>query len=264
MTPEMLAEAAGVLISSRTNAVKVNALPENCRPSSAGDGYAIQKQVLVQNRVSQIGWKVAATNAVTQAAFGISEPFAGRLPGSALARSPFAAMKGRFNAPAVEGEFAVMLGDDLPPGGAPFDAASVAAAVACVIPAVEVVDGVIGDRKEAGPSSNIAAGSVAGLVLGRPHFNWRELDLRTHPVALSVNGETVAEGTGAAVLGDPMNALAWLANLCVALGEGLCAGEIITLGTCTGLTPVSAGDLVSVDYGALGTVELAFWTTESP
>jgi 2-keto-4-pentenoate hydratase len=258
MTPERVAEAAGILMASRANAVKINALPESCRPSSAADGYAVQKQVLVQSRVSQIGWKVAATNAVTQAAFGISEPFAGRLPGSALARSPFAVMPGRFNAPSVEGEFAVMLGEDLPPNGAPFDAESVAAAVACVVPAVEVVDGVIGDRKEAGPPTNIAAGSVAGLVLGRPHFNWRELYLPTHKVVLAVNGEMIAEGTGAAVLGDPMNALAWLANLCVALGEGLCAGEIITLGTCTGLTPVSAGDVVSVNYGALGTVELAF------
>ena len=68
-------------------------------------------------------------------------------------------------------------------------------------------------------------------------------------------------GAGAAMSGllkGDWNALAWLANLCVALGEGLCAGEIITLGTCTGLTPVSAGDVVSVNYGALGTVELAF------
>jgi 2-keto-4-pentenoate hydratase len=258
MMPEMAAEAAGILIASRAAAVKINVLPETCRPTSAADGYAIQKQVLAQSRVSQIGWKVAATNAATQAAFGISEPFAGRLPGSALARSPFEVMKGRFNAPSVEGEFAVMLGDDLPPGDAPFDAARVAAAVACVIPAVEVVDGVIGDRQEAGPPTNIAAGSVAGLVMGRPHFNWRELDLPAHKVALAVNGEQIAEGTGAAVLGDPMNALAWLANLCVALGEGLCAGEIITLGTCTGLTPVSAGDRVVVDYGALGTVELDF------
>ena len=130
--------------------------------------------------------------------------------------------------------------------------------MACVIPAVEVVDGVIGDRKQAGAFTAISAGSVAGLVLGRPCFDWRGLDLRTHRLVPGINCKTAAEGTGAAVLGDPMNALAWLANLCVALGEPLGAGEIVTLGTCTGLTRVADGDRVVVDYGALGTVELAF------
>ncbi len=55
-----------------------------------------------------------------------------------------------------------------------------------------------------------------------------------------------------------MNSLAWLANLAISLDEPLAAGEIITLGTCTGLTPVQSGDSVSVDYGNLGAVEIAF------
>ena len=80
MTPEKLAEAASILIASRAEGVKIDSLPEQCRPASAADSYAIQKEVLAQNRAAQIGWKVAATNAATQAAYGISEPFAGRLP----------------------------------------------------------------------------------------------------------------------------------------------------------------------------------------
>ncbi len=258
MTPDRIAAAADILIESKAGGTKISSLPESCRPATAADGYAIQKAVLARARAAQIGWKVAATNRATQEAFGITEPFAGRLPGGALARSPFSVMEGRFNAPAVEGEFAVMLGEDLPAGAEPCDAARAAAAVACVIPAVEVVDGVIGDRKEAGPPTNIAAGSVAGLVLGRPCFDWRALDLPSHGVKLSVNGKAAAEGTGAAVLGDPMNALAWLANLAASLGEPLGAGEIVTLGTCTGLTPVKRGDRVAVAYGVLGSVEIEF------
>lgn len=255
MTPDQIAAAADILIGCRINAEKIGSLPESCRPQTPADGYAVQKAVLERSHAAQIGWKVAATNEATQAAFGITEPFAGRLPGWALARSPFAVMPGRFNAPSVEGEFAILLGEDI---SAVCNAERAASAVAAVIPAVEVVDGVIGDRKEAGPATNIAAGSVAGLVLGRPCFDWRALDLPSHGVALSVNGETVAEGIGAAVLGDPMNSLAWLANLAISLDEPLAAGEIITLGTCTGLTPVQSGDSVSVDYGNLGAVEIAF------
>ena len=258
MTPEALAEAADILIACRAKAEKIDSLPERCRPATAEDGYAIQREVLARSRMAQIGWKVAATNPATQAAFGITEPFAGRMPSAALARSPFAAMPGRFNAPAVEGEFAVMLADDLRPGDAPFDAAAVADAVACIIPAVEVVDGTIGDRKAAGPPTNVAAGTGAGLVLGRPCYDWRGLDLPGNPVVLAINGTVRVEGEGSAILGDPMNSLAWLANLAASLDEGLHAGEIVTLGTCTGLTPVSSGDRVIVTYGPLGTVEISF------
>ena len=257
MTPDALAAAADILIACRAKAEKIDSLPESCRPATAEDGYAIQKEVMARSRMAQIGWKVAATNPATQAAFGITDPFAGRMPSATLARSPFAALPGRFNAPAVEGEFAVMLADDLLASDAPFDAAA-AAAVACIIPAVEVVDGTIGDRKIAGPPTNVAAGSGAGLVLGRPCFDWRELDLPNNPVVLTINGEVRVEGEGSAILGNPMNSLAWLANLAASLGEGLNAGEIITLGTCTGLTPVSSGDRVIVTYGLLGTVEISF------
>ena len=92
----------------------------------------------------------------------------------------------------------------------------------------------------------------------RPCYDWRGLDLPGNPVVLAINGTVTVEGEGSAILGDPMNSLAWLANLAASLDEGLHAGEIVTLGTCTGLTPVSSGDRVIVTYGTLGTVEISF------
>ena len=73
---------------------------------------------------------------------------------------------------------------------------------------------------------------------------------------LYVNGAFVVEGVGANALGDPLNVLEWTANHLSALGDAILAGEIITTGTCTGVTPVSAGDIAVADFGDLGRVEV--------
>jgi 2-keto-4-pentenoate hydratase len=86
----------------------------------------------------------------------------------------------------------------------------------------------------------------------------RGLDLKTHPVAVTINGALRGTGTGARALGDPMNVLLWLANQQSAAGRGLKSGEIVSTGTCTGLDPVRPGDRVQADFGDLGRVEIFF------
>jgi 2-keto-4-pentenoate hydratase len=73
-----------------------------------------------------------------------------------------------------------------------------------------------------------------------------------------VNGETVAEGSGANVLGDPVEALVWLANDQRERGAGLLAGQVVITGSCTGVNMAVAGDRVRADFGELGAVELEF------
>ena len=160
--------------------------------------------------------------------------------------------------PALEGEFAVLLGSDLPKTTEPYDAESAMEAVVAVIPAIEIVDSRIGDRKAAGEQTLIAAGIVAGLVLGTPCTEWRNLTLSAHKVSLYIDNELKGEGDGSMVLGNPFNSLAWLANLCIDLGHPLTGGQIITLGTCTGLAPIALGSGSVVDFGLLGKIRLNF------
>lgn len=258
MTPEAAKQAAEIFLQCRHEGSKIDILPENCRPVTRDDGYEIQNAVLRLDGAFAMGWKVAATNRLTQSILGINQPFAGCLPNTALALSPLNIPEGKFANPALEGEFAVMLGADLSKAADPYDAESTMDAIAAVIPAVEIVDSRIGDRKAAGENTLIAAGTVSGLVLGRPCTDWSKLDLPTHRVALYIDGELKGEGEGSMVLGNPINALAWLANLCITLGRPLTAGQIITLGTCTGLTPISVGSASVVDFGTLGEVCLNF------
>ena len=258
MTPEAAEQAAAIFLQCRDQGSKIDTLPEACRPATIGEGYEIQEAVLRLDGAFAMGWKVAATNHATQTMLGITQPFAGRLPNTALALSPLDIPEDKFANPALEGEFAVMLGADLQEMAAPYEAASVMDAVAAVIPAVEIVDSRIGDRKAAGENTLIAAGTVAGLVLGTPCTDWRQFDLPTHRVALHIDGGLKGEGDGSMVLGNPLNALAWLANLCVDRGSPLTAGQIITLGTCTGLAPIASGSTSITDFGPLGEVRLNF------
>jgi 2-keto-4-pentenoate hydratase len=88
--------------------------------------------------------------------------------------------------------------------------------------------------------------------------DWRRRDLAAHPVRASVAGRVVAEGSGAAALGDPRAALAWIANELRVHGPGLRAGDLVTTGTCVVPVPVAPGDAFVADYGPIGSLALSF------
>ena len=84
------------------------------------------------------------------------------------------------------------------------------------------------------------------------------MDLATHVVQLIVNGETLVRGSGAAVLGHPLNPLTWLANKLREKGQGLKSGDLVSTGVSTGIYLAVAGDQIVADFGTIGQVELSF------
>ena len=97
------------------------------------------------------------------------------------------------------------------------------------------------------------------FVRGPTGTGWRDADLTSHPVTLRINGVEVASGhSGMLVFGDPVSGVVWLANHPELGPRGLKAGDVVTTGTCTGITPLSPGDEAEADYGALGTVTARF------
>ena len=101
----------------------------------------------------------------------------------------------------------------------------------------------------------------SAFVSGRGTAAWRELDLSSHAVKLFKNDKQVAEGYGANVLDGPLSVLEWTANHLSLLGQSIKAGEVVTTGTCTGVTPVRPGDMAIADFGNLGQVELQIVAT---
>jgi 2-keto-4-pentenoate hydratase len=159
--------------------------------------------------------------------------------------------------PGVEAEFAFVFGRDLPPRSGGHAAEDVLAAVAGVQPVIEICDTRLAEWKTAGAEQIVADNAFYGaLVLGTIVTDWRRLDLANHEAALRINGVVLGRGPGRLVLGNPLDALGWLANDLALRNIGLKAGQIVAAGSCTGLHFVTPGSVVDADFGSLGTVQI--------
>ena len=258
MNPSDVEAAATLLAEARLRNGMVDAIPEAVRPRSLADAYAIQARL-----VELLGWKVggwfcACTNKTIQAMLGLSEPYYARLLEPFILKSGAVLDSAEFPPIVLECEFGFRLGSDLPRRDAAYSRAEVESAVASVHPTIEVVAGHLRDWPRQDVFSVIADNGTDGaLVYGAGVEDWRRLDLRRTGVSLSVNGEVVRTGTGANVLGDPVDALVWLANARARDGDGLASGQIHNTGTATDILWVKAGDQATAIFSDLGAVSLA-------
>ena len=221
------------------------------------DAYRVQDEAVRASGHARTGWKVGSTSAEARRKLGTDRPGAGAL------LEPFCFDHGAevpvfaAHAPAVEGEFVFVMGEGVAPRETPFERAEVLAAVMGVAGGIEIV----GSRFEGGLAGLGREGVTAdfganiAFVESEVRVDWRDRDLRDAGVTLSVDGEALAEGTGALALGDPALVLLWLANHLRERGDGLRAGDRVTTGTCTGVVGIAAGARVLADFGPLGRVD---------
>jgi 2-keto-4-pentenoate hydratase len=131
----------------------------------------------------------------------------------------------------------------------------VLAATDHVLPALEVIDSRIADWRIALVDTIADNASCAGVVLGDRRTPPADVDLAAAAVELSVDGQLVQQGSGAAVLGHPAKAIAWLANAIGGFGVALEAGHVVMPGSLTAAVPLEPGTVVTADFGPLGDVE---------
>jgi 2-keto-4-pentenoate hydratase len=249
--------AARLLIEARERHRPLAALPPECRPASLAEGLAVQEALIALDGRRTAGWKIGCTSEYAQKLLGADRPFPGRVFAATVHASPAALARSAFIAIGLEPEFAFRLGRDLPPRAATYGREEVAAAIEVLLPSCEIVETRFGDWRSVGAACLAADNGCNGaLVLGEAVRDWRNYDLARHKVTLAINGETVAVGTGEAVLGHPLTALAWLANHLRERGSGLAAGEVVTTGTVAGIHYLERGDEAVADYGPLGRVSL--------
>jgi len=253
------AKAAALLIEARREGHKMDALPADAEPANLGDAYAIQDAIIDQFGLPLVGWKVALTNDEAMQRAGASEPAAGPLFAPHIGGSPSVIDQHANCVAGFECEFAFRLAKGLPAAGAPYEAADVKDAIEAMYPAIEVVGARIANRPALGVRGTVAdhAGNFS-VVLGLPVDNWKDLDLAQCGVRHCVDGDEIAASSGANVLGNPLNALAWLANHLAGRGRELEAGQLIITGAATGPLPGPQGSTVIGDFGDLGVVEVKF------
>jgi 2-keto-4-pentenoate hydratase len=153
----------------------------------------------------------------------------------------------------IETEIAMRLGEDLPEGG---DRDRVAATVESCMAAIEVLEDLRHDYKRL-TAAAMVAGNVwnAGCVLGAPNADWKKLDLTTLTYRLTVNGSEIGTGKGSDVMGNPLNALTWLANRLAADGRPLKRGIVVMTGSTVPIQFPRPGDRAVVTVEGLGRAE---------
>ena len=158
--------------------------------------------------------------------------------------------------PDVEGEIAFVL--DRPLRGPGVTVADVLAATRGVLAAIEVIAGRLapGEHTVADFVADNAASARA--VLGGVLVPVDGLDLRLIGMVQSCDGEVVATGAGARVLGHPARAVAWLANALAASGRQLDAGTFVLSGSLAPAVRAHAGQTFTVEFDALGAVTATF------
>ena len=252
-------EAARLLYAAWRDQRPISGLPESCRPQSLDDGYRIQAALEALHDAPVAGYKIGATNEVAQRMFDVDAPFFGRVYAPSLLDSPATVAAGAVRLHIIEAEFDFTLKEDLPLRNGAYSRDEVMAAVDNLHPAIEIPDSRYENWRDAGMPQLVADNAVAALlVMGSPARDWRGLDLSRQSVTIKVNGEAVDEGSGANVLGDPCNALVWLANELSARGLGLKAGQVVTTGSAANVIKVNPGDTVVTDFGSLGVAQASF------
>jgi 2-keto-4-pentenoate hydratase len=221
--------------------------------------YAVQQRLVARRRADGarvVGRKIGLTSPAVQRQLGVDRPDFGVLfddmDVSGLPEVP----SGRLLQPKTEAEVAFVLGADLTEG--PLDAHQVRGAVEYAVAALEIVDSRIAGW-DITFGDTVADNASSGLfVLSQSRLTLDQVEPVEVPMVLRLDGEVVSEGSGAACLGDPLLALAWLARTARELGDPLRSGQVILSGALGPMVPTPPGSVVSADLGALGTVSATF------
>jgi len=227
---------------------------------SVSTGYAVQT-LLTDARLAaghQItGRKIGLTSAAVQTQLGVDQPDFGVLFDD-MACSPDVRIDvGRLLQPRIEAEIAFVLGTDLDQDD--LDAGTARSAIADVRPALEIVDSRIAGW-DITIVDTIADNASSGLyVLGAGTGPLGDRDLRAVTMTMTdADGRTVSSGSGAACLGDPVDALLWLARTARRFGAPLRAGEVVLSGALGPMTPVTPGSAFTATLDGLGDVHATF------
>ncbi|MGG2067220.1 2-keto-4-pentenoate hydratase [Bacillus sp. S14(2024)] len=255
----LIEELANELIEAERSKHPIAPLTQRYSELNTTDAYEIQLAVMEKKRKEGrqiIGKKVGLTSIAMQEMLGVDEPDYGHLFDDMQVSDGEVVKISDLVSPKVEAEIGFILGQDLI--GPNVNYLDVLMATKYVVPTIEIIDSRIEDWKIQLVDTVADNGSSAKVVVGNKLSTVDGLDLRSVGMVLYNNDELVATGAGAAALGHPAQAVAWLANKLYEFGIGLKAGELILPGALSGALTVKQGDTISAYFGPLGSVSVTF------
>ena len=224
------------------------------------DAYYISLRMLNRRQEDGekvVGKKIGVTSKVVQEMLGVHQPDFGFLTDAmTFANGAKVPVAGHLISPRAEAEIGFRLMKDLQGPGV--TEADVLAATDAIMPCFEIVDSRIDNWKIAIQDTVADNASCGVYVLGEQEADPKDFDLPALKIRVWKNGEILSEGLGSAVQGNPLTAVAWLANTLGRFGIPFKAGEVILSGSLVPLEPVQAGDSLRMELEGIGDAEVHF------
>ena len=259
LTEKQLDELSQEVIKAEKTVTVITNFTDRCPEITIPEAYAIQLRSLqtkVKNGELVVGRKIGLCAKANQQLYGVNEPIYGHLFDSMVIPEGEPISMRCLLHPVIEPEICFVLKDDLKGPG--IDVAKVLAATAGVVPAIEIADSRFKERRMKAQDLVSDNTGAALVVLGGQLTPIANIDLRLVGMVLEKNGEIIGTAAGAAVLGNPAQAVANLANKLAEYGMSLSAGEFVISGSMTAAVPAEAGSCYRVTFDRLGSVTALF------
>lgn len=258
-TETSVAEAAARLEEAARTGVPCPPVRDLLGETDLDAAYAVQRR-LADTRQSEgarvVGRKIGLTSPAVQEQLGVDQPDFGILFDDMDVSAAGAVAAGRLLQPRAEAEIAFVLGADL--AGDDLDLEAVRSAVDYAVAAIEIVDSRVAGW-DIRITDTIADNGSSGLfVLGERRVPLSDFEPVDVTMRMYADDELVSEGTGAACLGDPLEALLWLARTAQRVGDPLRTGAVVLSGALGPMRPAVPGTTVRADISSLGSVSVAF------
>jgi 2-keto-4-pentenoate hydratase len=257
LTDEQRREAAAALYAAERDRAPIPLITTTYPGADVEDAYRIamlvtEMKLAAGRRIK--GHKVGLTSKAMRSISQATEPDYGTLFDDWFVDEGSIIDAARLNRPLVEVELAFVLKDQL--AGPGVNAADVIRATDFILPALEIVDVRYNDRVKLVDS--IADAAACGLVvLGGNPRRLTDIDIRRIGGSLSKNGEIEETGVASAVMGNPINAIAWLANKLGSFGVVLEPGHVVLSGSFIRAVPFGKGDHLVALFDTLGEITLS-------
>lgn len=260
---ERIGRAADRLVSANLAGTPVPPVRDILGTDDIDGAYAVQLE-LTRRRLAAgaqvVGRKIGLTSQPVQQQLGVDQPDFGVLFADMDVSNQPLVPTHRLLQPKVEAEIAFILKHDLDTKTP--DREDLCTAVDYAVAALEIVDSRIADWDIA-ITDTIADNASSGMfILSENRVALSEFTPRDVPMRMYVYGAEASSGSGDLCLGDPLNALAWLARIAAEFGEPLRAGQVVLSGALGPMVQVTPGISVHADLGPLGTVSAAFSSME--
>lgn len=251
-------DLAQALYRARRDRVPVPPLTGERPELTAAEAYAVQRRLVellqADGEGDVVGYKLGLTSRAMQTQLGIDQPDYGPVLAAGVHPDGVEVDLDRLIQPKVEAEIAIVLAAPL--AGPHCTALDVRRAAAGAVAAMEIIDSRIADWRIRLADTIADLASSSAIALSSRLVPLDRVDLGLAGVAVTRNGELVGTGAGAAALGDPLHAVAWLANTLHPLGATLEAGHVVMTGALHAAVPLAAGDVFRAEFDWLGPVGL--------